>query len=130
MERTQTTTKKGQAQKEEYGQKRAKESSLKNRNILHCTVDEMVEELTEKLNKAISKKTVKVRKWRKGTNKWWDKECSELKRIARRALKKWRKGEDSKDNYEKKEERVQRQMQREENEMARKRRTRNTANHQ
>lgn len=65
-------------------------------------IDEMVEELTEKLNKAVSKKTVKVRKWRIGTNKWWDKECTELKRVARRALKKWRKGEDSKDNYEKK----------------------------
>jgi len=62
----------------------------------------MVEELTEKLNKAISRKTVKVRKWRMGTKKWWDKECTELKRITRRALKKWRKGEDSKDNYEKK----------------------------
>lgn len=57
-------------------------------------IDEMVEELTEKLNKAISRKTVKVRKWRMGTNKWWDKECTELKRITRRALKKWRKGED------------------------------------
>lgn len=65
-------------------------------------IDEMVEELTEKLNKAISRKTVKVRKWRMGTNKWWDKECTELKRITRRALKKWRKEEDSKDNYEKK----------------------------
>lgn len=60
----------------------------------------MVEELVEKLNRAVSNKAVKKRSWKIGYRKWWDKECMELKRETRRALKKWRRGVDSKVNYE------------------------------
>ena len=39
-------------------------------------VNEMMEELKQKLNKAVQKKKVKTGEWKMGSNKWWNEECN------------------------------------------------------
>lgn len=59
-------------------------------------INEMMKEISEKLNKAVRKR--KVREWKIGCSKWWDQECAK-KQEARKALRKWKRGNGQKAEY-------------------------------
>lgn len=64
-------------------------------------VNEKVKELREKIATATEKCEIKIRKGRGmgRINDWWNKECTELKREARKELRKWKKGKGTKEQY-------------------------------
>lgn len=61
--------------------------------------NEMMNEMIRKINGAVFKKVMRIRKWKPGAKRWWDKECSEKKREARRALRRWKQGKDERETY-------------------------------
>ncbi|XP_033362843.1 trichohyalin-like [Bombus vosnesenskii] len=61
------------------------------------TVEEMWTKIKKKINEAIPKKTVRIRKWSIGEKAWYDKEWKERKRETRRKMTKFRKGKCSRE---------------------------------
>lgn len=56
----------------------------------------------EKLNLAVAKKEIEIRKWKIGMCKWWDKDCMIMKREVKKALKDWKRGKIEVDSYREK----------------------------
>lgn len=48
---------------------------------------EMIQKMIQKMNGAVLKKTLKIEKTNLGYKRWWDRECTEKKRKARKALR-------------------------------------------
>ncbi|XP_033175429.1 golgin subfamily A member 6-like protein 22 [Bombus impatiens] len=63
------------------------------------TVEEMWAEIKKKINEAIPKKRVRIRKWSIGEKVWHDKELKERKREIRRKMTKFRKGKCSREEF-------------------------------
>ena len=63
------------------------------------TVKEMWAEIKEKINEAMPKKKVKIRKWDMGEKAWYDKEWEEMKREMRRKMTKFMKGKCSRETF-------------------------------
>nr|XP_033200100.1 golgin subfamily A member 6-like protein 6 [Bombus vancouverensis nearcticus] len=63
------------------------------------TVEEMWAEIKKKINEAIPKKRVRIRKWSIGEKMWYDKEWKESKREIRRKMTKFRKGKCSREEF-------------------------------
>ncbi|XP_050494320.1 golgin subfamily A member 6-like protein 6 [Bombus huntii] len=63
------------------------------------TVEEMWAEIKKKINEAIPKKRVRIRKWSIGEKVWYDKEWKERKREIRRKMTKFRKGKCSREEF-------------------------------
>lgn len=58
-------------------------------------------EVKDLINKNITRKEIKIKKWKLGMRKWWDKECARSKRKVGNMLKKWRSGKGEKEEYQK-----------------------------
>ena len=56
-------------------------------------------EIKEKINEAMPKKKVKIRKWDMGEKAWYDKEWEERKREMRRKMTKFMKGKCSRETF-------------------------------
>ena len=65
------------------------------------TVEKRWKDIKEIVNIAVTKKNIKIKKWKIGTKKWWNKECSKKKRKAKKAYYKWRNGSQNKEVYHK-----------------------------
>ena len=78
------------------------EIELNKINFNRTEVNEMVEEMIEKINNAVQKEEVKIKKWKLGSFKWWNSNCTKKKREARKALRNWRRGKGDKEDYQKK----------------------------
>lgn len=63
-------------------------------------VSPMMKEMIQKLNEAVTRKRIIFQNKRIGHKGWWDKECAEKKREARKALGDWRRGNIDKGRYE------------------------------
>ncbi|XP_068972065.1 histone-lysine N-methyltransferase, H3 lysine-79 specific-like [Bombus flavifrons] len=63
------------------------------------TVEEMWTEIKKKINEAIPKKRVRIRKWSIEEKVWYDKEWKERKREIRRKMTKFRKGKCSREEF-------------------------------
>ncbi|XP_033314469.1 golgin subfamily A member 6-like protein 1 [Bombus bifarius] len=63
------------------------------------TVEEMWAEIKKKINEAIPKKRVRIRKWSIGEKMWYDKEWKESKREIRMKMTKFRKGKCSREEF-------------------------------
>ncbi|XP_033362525.1 golgin subfamily A member 6-like protein 22 [Bombus vosnesenskii] len=63
------------------------------------TVEEMWAEIKKKINEAIPKKKVRIRKWSIGEKVWYDKELKEREREIRRKMTKFRKGKCSREEF-------------------------------
>lgn len=61
--------------------------------------NELMEEMTRKIREAIRKKVTKIEGMKMGWKKQWDKECTERKREARKALRRWKQGKRDKETY-------------------------------
>lgn len=59
----------------------------------------MVEEMVGKINNAVRKEEVKIKKWKLGSFKWWTSNCTRKKTEARKALRNWRRGKRDKEDY-------------------------------
>lgn len=62
-------------------------------------VNDMMEDLIQKINKAVRKKRAKIIKNKIGESKWWEKECTERKGEIRKSLRKWQKIKGSQEEY-------------------------------
>ena len=77
--------------------------------VIDC-VEEKEEDLVEfswailksAVNKAIKRKSIKIKKWKIGMKRWWDKSCAREKRAVSKALNDWKKGKCPKEIYLKK----------------------------
>lgn len=63
------------------------------------TVEEIWTEIKKKINEAIPKKIIRIRKWSIGEKVWYDKEWKERKREIRRKMTKFRKGKCSREEF-------------------------------
>ena len=45
------------------------------------------------------KKNIKIKKWKLGQKKWWDRSCGNKKRKVKSAYRKWKFGTESKERY-------------------------------
>lgn len=61
--------------------------------------NEMMKELKQKINGAVLKKVLKIRKANLGCKRWWDREYTERKRDMKKALRKWKQGKGEKEVY-------------------------------
>lgn len=65
------------------------------------SVEKRWSEVKELINMNITRKEIKIKKWKLGMRNWWDKECSRSKRKAGNLLKKWKRGKGKKEEYKK-----------------------------
>lgn len=54
--------------------------------------NELMEELTTEIKGATCKKVIRMESRKIRWKKWWNKECTERKREAKKALRKWKQG--------------------------------------
>lgn len=64
--------------------------------------NDLMEEMAQKINSAILKRTMRINERKIGWKKWWDRECTESKREARKALRRWKQGRGDRETYSKK----------------------------
>lgn len=63
------------------------------------SVEEEWKYLKNKAHEAMQKKRIRVKKWKLGHKKWWDRDCSKAKRAAKNAYLGWRRGLQNKSHY-------------------------------
>lgn len=61
--------------------------------------NELMEELTTEIKGATRKKVIRMESRKIGWKNWWNKECTERKREAKKALRKWKQGRGDKEAY-------------------------------
>ena len=69
-------------------------------NFNRTEVNEMVEEMVGKINNAVRKEEIKIKKWKLGSFKWWNANCTKNKRETRKALRNWRRDKEGKEDYQ------------------------------
>jgi hypothetical protein len=62
-------------------------------------VEEIGSDIKRKIEEAIPKKRIRIRKWKLGEERWYDKEWKERKRERRRRLTKVRKGKCNREEF-------------------------------
>lgn len=65
------------------------------------TVQEEWDKLKKGIHAALIKKEIKIRKWKLGFRKWWDKECAKEKREVKKKLRLWKEGKGTYEDYRK-----------------------------
>lgn len=75
------------------------QENLKKRKEEKKEMQEKWRELRDEIEKAISKKKLKIKAVEIGKKKWWDKECRESKRRLNQTLSNWKKGATDKEKY-------------------------------
>lgn len=65
-------------------------------------VNDMTEEIIEKINDAVVKKRILIKNWKIGHSRWWDKNCINKKTEARKALRSWKRGLGEREEYSRK----------------------------
>ena len=98
---------KNKGKKEEEKEKRELTNENVERYLEECKdwtckgrrVEKMWAEIKEKINKAVPKRKVKIRKWDMGERVWYDKEWKERKREMRRKITKFMKGKCSRETF-------------------------------
>ena len=89
---------KEKSEQKEIKKKRSEEGIRKFRERLEDVsferegVQEGLRELVEKMRKAVTKKRMKIQKWRPGRKKRWNKECREIKTELTRKLREYKAG--------------------------------------
>lgn len=59
-----------------------------------------MKELERRMREATTTKKIEVEVGERiGRNRWWDKECKEMKRLTRKEMRKWRNGNGSREEY-------------------------------
>ena len=78
---------------------RAKVAEILLNKGTELSLEETWVNLKSAIELSCKKKVIKVKKWRLGQKRWWDRECGNKKRKVKAAFVKWKKGKVSKGIY-------------------------------